>query len=55
MLNALLGGVTLLAIFLQFMNMGTTLGTIAGAAAIVGLLVKSLMNRARYRAAQSER
>ncbi len=53
MLNVLLAAVTLVAIFLQFMNMGTTLGTIAGGVAIVGFLVKTLMDRARYREMQS--
>ena len=50
MLNALIGGMTLLAIFLAFVNMGTPFGTACAVASTVGLLVGVRNLRAQQRA-----
>lgn len=52
MLNLLLGSVTLIAIFLHFMNMGSTLGTVCGVVSTAGLMLKTWMSRSALRASQ---
>ena len=52
MANALLSGVTLLLLFLAFMNGGTTLGAFLSLAAMVGVWIKMRANAKAARAAR---
>ncbi len=49
MVNVLIGGITLLAIFLAFINMGTPLGAASSIVSTVGLLVGVRNLRIRQR------
>ncbi len=55
MMNALIGGITLLAILLAFINFGTPLGAVCSAISMIGLGLGIRNLRAHQRTAPTER